>query len=214
MSKSKDAILQVKKIGNSVGLIFPKELLARSKLKVGDKLHVVEQTERGIRVSPDDPKHAKAMEIARRAFRTYADTFKALVEVSEPERLYVDIVLDVHAEQLSLFGGSEGVRDIGLLELVLARPAQQICVWRRAKLSSLAAAYGFGIARNHPFIDGNKRAAFSSIIVFLGLNGIDFPRCRREQATAVMMDLGAGEIDEDRLAKWNRGQSSEKETPR
>ena len=74
------AILQIKKIGNSVGLILPKELLARSKLKVGDKLHVVEQTERGIKLSPYDPKHAKAMEIARRAFRTYADTFKALAK--------------------------------------------------------------------------------------------------------------------------------------
>jgi putative addiction module antidote len=74
------AILQVKKIGNSVGLILPKELLARSKLRVGDKLYVVEQTERGIKLSPYDPKHAKAMEIARRAFRTYADTFKALAK--------------------------------------------------------------------------------------------------------------------------------------
>ena len=74
------AILKVKKIGNSVGLILPKELLARSKLKVGDKLYVVEQTERGIKLSPYDPKHAKAMEIARRAFRTYADTFKALAK--------------------------------------------------------------------------------------------------------------------------------------
>jgi putative addiction module antidote len=74
------AVLQVKKIGNSVGLILPKELLARSKLRVGDKLYVVEQTERGIKLSPYDPKHAKAMEIARRAFRAYADTFKALAK--------------------------------------------------------------------------------------------------------------------------------------
>ena len=74
------AILQVKKIGNSVGLILPKELLARLKLKAGDKLHVVEQTERGLKLSPYDPKHAKAMEIARRAFRIYADTFKALAK--------------------------------------------------------------------------------------------------------------------------------------
>ena len=73
-------ILQVRKIGNSVGLILPKELLARLKLKEGDKLHVVEQTERGLKLSPYDPKHAKAMEIARRSFRTYADTFKALAK--------------------------------------------------------------------------------------------------------------------------------------
>jgi putative addiction module antidote len=73
-------VLRIKKIGNSVGLILPKELLARLKLTEGDVLHVVEQTDRGLKLSPYDPKHAKAMEIARRAFRNYADTFKALAK--------------------------------------------------------------------------------------------------------------------------------------
>ncbi len=73
-------LLQVKNIGNSLGLILPKELLARLKLAEGDKLYVVEQTERGIKLSPYDPKHVKAMEIARRSFRKYADTYKALAE--------------------------------------------------------------------------------------------------------------------------------------
>jgi len=73
-------VLQIKKIGNSTGLILPKELLARLKLKEGDKLHIVEQTERGIKLSPYDPKHAEAMEIARRSFRKYADTYKALAK--------------------------------------------------------------------------------------------------------------------------------------
>jgi putative addiction module antidote len=73
-------LLQVKRIGNSLGLILPKELLARLKLKEGDKLHVIEQTERGLKLSPYDPKHAKAMEIARRSFRKYADTYKALAK--------------------------------------------------------------------------------------------------------------------------------------
>lgn len=74
------AVVQIRKIGNSVGLILPKDLLARLKLKEGDKLHLVEQTERGFKLTPYDPKHAKAMEVARRAFRTYADTFKALAK--------------------------------------------------------------------------------------------------------------------------------------
>jgi len=74
------AVVQIRKIGNSTGVLLPKELLARLKLKTGDKLYVVEQTERGIKLSPYDPKHAKAMEIARRGFRKYADTFKALAE--------------------------------------------------------------------------------------------------------------------------------------
>jgi len=73
-------VLQVKKIGNSVGLILPKDLLARLKLGEGDKLYIVEQTERGIKLSPYDPKHAEAMEIARRSFRKYADTYKALAK--------------------------------------------------------------------------------------------------------------------------------------
>lgn len=72
--------LQIKKIGNSLGLILPKELLARLRLKEGDVLHVVEQLDRGMKLTPYDPKHARAMEIARRAFRTYADTFKALAK--------------------------------------------------------------------------------------------------------------------------------------
>jgi putative addiction module antidote len=74
------AVLSIKKIGNSVGLILPKELLARLKLKEGDKFHIVEQTERGIKLTPYDPKHAEAMGIARRSFRKYADTYKALAE--------------------------------------------------------------------------------------------------------------------------------------
>lgn len=73
-------VLQIKKIGNSVGLILPKDLLARLNLKEGDKLHVVEQTERGVKLTPYDPKHAEAMEIARRSFRKYADTYKALAK--------------------------------------------------------------------------------------------------------------------------------------
>jgi putative addiction module antidote len=73
-------VLEIKKIGNSTGLILPKELLARLKLGEGDKLHIVEHTERGIKLSPYDPKHAKAMEIARRSFRKYADTYRALAK--------------------------------------------------------------------------------------------------------------------------------------
>jgi putative addiction module antidote len=79
-TKGEGAALQIRKIGNSVGVILPKELLARLRLKEGDKLHIVEQTERGLKLSPYDPHHAKAMEIARQAFRDYADTFKALAK--------------------------------------------------------------------------------------------------------------------------------------
>ncbi len=74
------ATLQVRKIGNSIGVILPKELLARLKLQEGDVLHVIEEPERGLRLTPYDPHHAKGMELARQMFRDYADTFKALAK--------------------------------------------------------------------------------------------------------------------------------------
>jgi putative addiction module antidote len=79
-SEAEGLVLQIKKIGNSVGFILPKELLARLRLKEGDRFYVVEETDRGIRLSPYDPKHVKAMEIARRSFRKYGDTYKALAK--------------------------------------------------------------------------------------------------------------------------------------
>jgi death-on-curing protein len=120
--------------------------------------------------------------------------------VSEPDWLDLPIVLDVHSEQLALFGGADGLRDIGLLESALARPQNKFC-YGESELAALAAAYAFGIARNHPFVDGNKRTAFASIIVFLGLNGIDFDVPSAE-ATAMMLALAAGEIDEAGLGRW------------
>ena len=122
--------------------------------------------------------------------------------MSEPRWLDSTIVLDVHAEQLALFGGAEGVRDLGLLESALARPINKFA-YGETDLGSLAAAYAFGLARNHPFVDGNKRAAFASIIVFLGLNGIDFD-VPPEAATVMILGLAAGEIDEDGLTRWIR----------
>ena len=122
--------------------------------------------------------------------------------MTEPRWLDLAIVLDVHDEQLALFGGAEGVRDMGLLESALARPLNKFA-YGESDLAALAAAYAFGIARNHPFVDGNKRAAFSSIIVFLGLNGIDFD-VPPEQATAIILALAAGEISEENLARWIR----------
>jgi len=120
--------------------------------------------------------------------------------MNEPEWLSVNIMLDVHAEQLALFGGPDGIRDPGMLESALARPINKFA-YGETDLAALAAAYAFGIAKNHPFVDGNKRAAFASIIVFLGLNGIDFV-APPEQATAVILALAAGEVSEQSLARW------------
>src|SRR2546423_2761858 len=118
----------------------------------------------------------------------------------EPAWLDLDIVLDFHAEQLALFGGADGIRDLGLLESALARPVNKFA-YGETNLAVLAAAYGFGIAQNHPFIDGNKRTALASLIVFLGLNGIEFD-APQEQTTAIVLSLAAGEIVEDIFARW------------
>jgi death-on-curing protein len=118
----------------------------------------------------------------------------------EPEWLAIDIVLDFHAEQLALFGGTDGLRDRGLLESALARPINKFGYGERS-IPRLAAAYCFGIARNHPFIDGNKRTALASMIVFLGLNGFDI-NASQEAMTTTILGLAAGEISEDLLAHW------------
>ncbi len=123
--------------------------------------------------------------------------------MNEPEWLDIELVLDFHAEQLALFGGADGIRDRGLLESALARPQNKYGYGER-DLAVLAAAYGFGVARNHPFIDGNKRTALASIVVFLGLNGLDLDAPAPE-TTAIILGMAAGEISEDRLARWIAG---------
>jgi death-on-curing protein len=120
--------------------------------------------------------------------------------MTEPLRLNVDIVLDIHGEQLALFGEPEAVRDRGLLESALAKPLNRFA-YGETDLAVLASAYAFGIARNDPFIDGNKRAAFASFIVFLGLNGIDF-KLPPAEATASFLALAAGKTGEEAFTQW------------
>jgi death-on-curing protein len=120
--------------------------------------------------------------------------------MTEPEWLDIDIVLDVHSEQLALFGGGDGLRDRGLLESALARPINKFAYGENG-LAALVAAYAFGLAKNHPFVDGNKRVAFASIVVFLGMNEIDYD-VPPEQATAMILALAAGEVSEESLTRW------------
>ena len=120
--------------------------------------------------------------------------------MNEPIWLTVEMVCDAHAEQLAIFGGPDGLRDQGLLESALMRPRNKYA-YGETDLASLAAAYGFGLARNHPFVDGNKRAAFTAILMFLGLNGRALAAAPAE-ATAAMLALAAGELEEGALASW------------
>src|SRR4051812_9909665 len=120
----------------------------------------------------------------------------------EPEWLGLDLALAIHDRQLAEHGGGSGVRDRSLLESALSRPVNQ---WSYGDPdeAELAAAYAFGIARNHPFIDGNKRTAWVLANVFLQLNGHELSFTSVE-AIRIMLALAAGECSEDELATWFR----------
>lgn len=111
-------------------------------------------------------------------------------------------LLTMHDEQLAEHGGAQGLRDEGLLESALARPKNLLAYAdSRPSLHQLAAAYMSGIARNHPFVDGNKRTAMLAGFVFLELNGW-FVNATQEDAYLVTLDLAAGRLTEEELAQW------------
>ncbi|MGH2360763.1 MAG: type II toxin-antitoxin system death-on-curing family toxin [bacterium] len=110
----------------------------------------------------------------------------------------------IHFDQIREHGGLVGLLDDGTLEAALARPRHQWSHRRRPDLASLAAAYADGLARGHPFQDGNKRVAFLTLVVFLGLNEMGFD-AREAEVVQVMLAVAAGDMTEARLAKWVRG---------
>jgi death-on-curing protein len=112
------------------------------------------------------------------------------------------VVWAIHDAQLREHGGSPGLRDEGLLDSALARPVN-LAAYGNPGVEDCAAAYGFGIARNHPFIDGNKRTAFVCIELFLALNGYDL-MADDVDCVRTMLALAAGELDEAELAEWIR----------
>ncbi len=116
--------------------------------------------------------------------------------------LDLDAALAAHAEQLAEHGGPDGVRDLGALESALARPAN-LAAYGAPDAAALAATYAFGIARNHPFVDGNKRTAAVVSVGFLFLNGFEFSATPAE-LTVAFLALAAGELTEDELAAWFR----------
>jgi death-on-curing protein len=113
-----------------------------------------------------------------------------------------EVALAAHAEQLAEHGGGEGVRDAGALESAMGRPVNQ-AAYGDPDAAALAAAYAFGIARNHPFVDGNKRTAAVIAETFLVLNGYRLDASDAEVVVAIL-SLAAGELAEDELANWFR----------
>lgn len=122
--------------------------------------------------------------------------------MSDIEWVTVEVVLATHEEQRLIHGGPPGVRDQGALESALARPINQ-AAYGDPDAATLAAAYAFGIARNHPFVDGNKRAAWLTARLFLAINGQRLTFDTGE-AIATVLALAAGELTEDELADWFR----------
>jgi death-on-curing protein len=116
--------------------------------------------------------------------------------------LNADVLQAVHLEQLAEHGGAAGTRDEGLFESALARP-QNLALYGEPDVFGLAAAYAVGLAKNHPFIDGNKRTAYVAMELFLVLNGVELT-ADDASATLTMLAVAAGDIDEPALALWLR----------
>jgi death-on-curing protein len=122
--------------------------------------------------------------------------------MNEPVWIRQDVVIAMHEEALMLHGVPEGVCDLGLLESALARPKNVFAYSEEPiSLARLAAAYAKGIVGNHPFVDGNKRTAFTVSVTFLRLNGVDLT-ATKEDRVLTFWSLAAGEITEDQLAAW------------
>ena len=118
------------------------------------------------------------------------------------------LLITLHDESLSMHGGLSGIRDGGLLDSALNR-APNLAMYGEPDYADLAAAYGFGLAKNHAFVDGNKRAAFLSVGLFLMLNGWRLS-ATQVGATLTIQDVAAGDIDETAFASWIRVNSAKK----
>jgi death on curing protein len=120
-----------------------------------------------------------------------------------PRWLTKAMVLALQRAQLAEHGGAPGLRDDALLESALGRAEQKLAYEPESDAASLAAAYGFGLARNHAFVDGNKRAAFLAMYVFLALNGYDLDASEPDVVDTIQR-LAAGQLTEEQLADWVR----------
>jgi len=124
----------------------------------------------------------------------------------EPRWLARMVVDAIHGDQLREHGGLPGVRDENVLESALARPQQKWHYAERTEIPDLAAAYAFGLVRNHPYRDGNKRIGFLVMATFLGINGYAFEATDAEVVTQFVA-LAGGDVSEDQLADWIRDHS-------
>lgn len=125
--------------------------------------------------------------------------------MNEPTWVLREVVLIAHEQSLAEFGGAAGTRDEGLLDSALSKP-ENLFAYGTPSVFELAASYGFGLVRNHPFIDGNKRIGFIVAVVFLQLNGWRL-EASEVDATLRTLALAAGELSEAEFAEWLRAHS-------
>ena len=123
-------------------------------------------------------------------------------EAQEPLWVTYEQAIAIHSRQLRRFGGAPGLRDEGMLRSALERPINK-WTYEQLSLAELAAAYAFGLAKNHAFVDGNKRIAFMAMMTFLHKNDVAFLPDPAE-ATAIILALAAGEVSEEGLTRWIR----------
>ena len=127
-----------------------------------------------------------------------------MTEIPEPTWIELEVVLAIHDRQHAEHGGPIGVRDLAMLESALTRPRNQWS-YGETNLCALAAAYAYGIARNHPFVDGNKRTSWVLARLFLALNSINI-QSAPDDVIRIALALAAGEIGENEMATWLKDQ--------
>lgn len=119
----------------------------------------------------------------------------------EPTWIELEETLLIHSRLIQKYGGSDGIRDSGMLHSALAKPKQIFYYAEAVALPDLAAAYMSGIVKNHPFIDGNKRVGFGAGVLFLGLNGLEL-KADPIDAANIILELAAGKMDSVKLTDW------------
>jgi death-on-curing protein len=126
--------------------------------------------------------------------------------VKEPVWLRKDVLLAVHERLLAEHGGSSGIRDDGLLESALGRP-QNLFAYGKPAIFDLAVSYAYGIIKNHPFVDGNKRTGFMAAYLFLGRNGYEFTASERDVVVKTLA-VAEGTMSKEQLASWLKENSA------
>jgi death on curing protein len=205
--------LKIRRFGNSLGVVLPKEVIQRLQTGDGERVFLIESGDGDYRLTPYDPAFEDKMDKAEQIMNRYRNTLHALAKWSvakkKKEPLWIETrdALAIHDRNLALHGGTVGVRDHGLLDSALARPRQHYAYADSPNVIEMAVLYTAGIVRNHPFVDGNKRTGFVIGILFLELNGFDF-KASEADATHSVMGLAAGTLDEAGYAIWLRENSS------